>query len=202
MRTKGPPPISCLQSEEVSPLVRTYFEFNHLKQLYRQGWLARGVPAERCESVAEHTFGVALLAWFLADAHMPALDREKVLRMALIHDLGEVYVGDLTPRDGVSGPEKERLERDSVAQVLAKLPQGAAYVALWEEYVDGTCPEAQFVGQVDRLEMALQAAVYERQGLVDPTEFYASAADALSTPALRAALNELGTLSDAHAAPD
>jgi putative hydrolase of HD superfamily len=202
MRIKAPPPISHLQGEQVGPLVQTYFELNHLKQLYRQGWLARGVPVERCESVAEHTFGVALLAWFLVDAHLPTVDRDKVLRMALIHDLGEIYAGDLTPRHQVSASEKRRLERESVTQVLARLPQGATYVALWEEYEEGSCPEAQFVRQVDRLEMALQAAVYERQGLIDPSEFYASVAGALSMPALQAAFGELEKLGDARAAAD
>ena len=85
-----------------------------LKQLYRQGWLKRGVPPERCESVAEHTLGVAVLVMLLADTRFPELDAQKVLRMALLHDFGEIDAGDFTPIDGISLQEKHRLEKESV----------------------------------------------------------------------------------------
>jgi putative hydrolase of HD superfamily len=180
----------------VSPLVEAYLEFCHLKQLYRQGWLRRGVPKQRCESVAEHSFGVAVLALFLVDAHFSELDREKVLRLALLHDFGEIYAGDLMPSDRVSPEEKHRREAEAVAQVLGKLPDGGEYVALWAEYEAGTTPEARLVRQVDRLEMGLQALVYERQGLADLTEFYASVECALSAPELRAVFDEVEGLRD------
>ena len=171
-------------------LIRSYFQWCHLKQLFRQGWLRRGVPARQCESVAEHAFAVAVLALFLVDAHFPDLDRDRVLRMALLHDFGEIYAGDLTPGDAVPPEEKHQREANAVAKVLGKLPNGAEYVALWQEYEAGATPEARFVWQVDRLEMGLQASVYERQGPADLSEFYASAGEALSTPELRAVLDE------------
>jgi putative hydrolase of HD superfamily len=191
MQIKAPIPVSCLQGRSASPLVEAYFEFNHLKQLYRQGWLRRGVPLARCESVADHAFGVAVLALFLADAYLPGLDASRVVRMALLHEFGEIYAGDLIPADGVSPGEKHQLEERSVIRVLEKLPRGASYIALWEEYERGESPEAQLVRQVDRLEMALQASVYEYQGLVDMSEFLASAGQAVSIPQLRALLAEL-----------
>lgn len=72
MHTKAPNPIIHLDTDQVLPIVAMYFECAHLKQLYRQGWLQRGVPPERCESVAEHTFGVALLSLFLARHPCPS----------------------------------------------------------------------------------------------------------------------------------
>ena len=114
--------------------------------------------------------------------------------MALLHDLGEVYVGDLTPGDAVPAEEKHRLEAEAVARVLSKLPCGDEYVALWHEYDAGATEEAQFVRQVDRLEMVLQASVYERQGLADLSEFYASTEEALSAPQLCAVRRELQAL--------
>ena len=194
MHTKASIPVSQLSTRQVAPLIEAYFEFNHLKQLFRQGWLQRGIPHARCESVAEHTFGVAVLALFLADAHFPDLNASKVLRLALLHDFGEIYVGDLTPADGIDRGEKWRLERHAVLQVLHKLPRGADYLALWEEYERGASPEAQFVRQIDRLEMALQASVYEHQGLADLSEFFTSVEQALAAPALQAILHELKTL--------
>ena len=194
MHTKASIPVSQLSTRQVAPLIEAYFEFNHLKQLFRQGWLQRGIPHARCESVAEHTFGVAVLALFVADAHFPDLNVSKVLRLALLHDFGEIYVGDLTPADGIDRGEKWRLERHAVLQVLHKLPRGADYLALWEEYERGASPEAQFVRQIDRLEMALQASVYEHQGLADLSEFFTSVEQALAAPALQAILHELKTL--------
>ena len=85
MHASAPPPLSYFVGEALSPLIEAYVEVNHLKQLYRRGWLQRGIPAERCESVAEHSFGVAVLSLFLLDAHFPTLDRIKVLQMALLH---------------------------------------------------------------------------------------------------------------------
>lgn len=192
MDTKDSIPVAQLSAAHpLSPIIEAYFEFNHLKQLYRQGWLQRGVPHARCESVAEHTFGVAVLALFLSAAHLPDLDVSKVLRMALLHDFGEIYVGDITPADGMDREVKRRLEQQAVQQVLHKLPRGADYIALWEEYERGASHEAQFVRQMDRLEMALQASVYEHQGLADLSEFFTSVERALSDPSLQAILHEL-----------
>jgi putative hydrolases of HD superfamily len=187
---KAAMPHSGLDPERLSPFVAVYYEFVHLKQLYRQGWIRNGVPAERCESVAEHSFGVAILALFLVDAYMPSLDRATVIRMALLHDFGEIYAGDLVP-GAVTPEEKHRLEADSVARVLGRLPNGEAYLSLWNEYEAAATPEARFVRQVDRLEMGLQASVYQRQGLLNPAEFYQSAIEALVDDQLRALLEEL-----------
>ncbi|MBN1146901.1 MAG: HD domain-containing protein [Anaerolineales bacterium] len=184
MEVKAENPASLLQGEDLSPLVQAYFELCQLKQLYRQGWLRRGVPRQRCESVAEHSFGVALLALWLAEAYYPELDGGKLLRMALLHDFGEIYAGDIIPGDGVPPQDKSRREAESVAQVLGKLPGGEAYVALWEEFERGDTPEARFVRQVDRLEMGLQARVYQAQGFERMQEFLASARQALTEQAL------------------
>jgi putative hydrolase of HD superfamily len=172
-------------------LVSVYAEFNALKHLHRQGWLRRDVPPERCESVADHCFGMAVLAMFLADAHFPNLDPAKVLRLVLLHEFGEIDAGDITPVDGVSDAEKHRREEASVVRVLSQLPGGEPYIALWREFEAGASPEARFVRQIDRLEMALQASLYQRQDGLDPAEFYRSTDAALSSPQLRAILDEI-----------
>ena len=194
MRTKAPHPTGYLENRPVSPIVEAYFELNHLKSLYRQGWLRRGISPERCESVAEHSYGVALLALFLADAYHADLDRPRLVRMALLHDLGEVYAGDLTPSDAVPPQEKHRREQEAVRRVLSKLPSGESYLALWAEYQEGASPEARLVRQVDRLEMAFQATVYEHHEERDLSEFYASVQGSLSSPELLSLLAELQAL--------
>ncbi len=184
MECKAPLPLPLLEGKNVPPLMQVYFEFNHLKQLYRQGWLHRGITTERCETVAEHTFGVAVLAFLLADAYFPHLDSGRVLRMALIHDFGEIYTGDITPQQGVTSAEKHRQEREAVTRIFGRLPNGQQYLELWEEYEQADTPEAHFVRQVDRLEMAFQASVYEHQELANLSEFFETARQALSDPEL------------------
>ena len=194
MKTKGDHPIQLLTGRNASSLVRLYFEFNQLKHLYRQGWLQRGIPLENVESVAEHTLGVALLTLWLAEAYFPAVDADKALRMALVHDFGEIYAGDLTPNDRVAAGEKAQRERAAVQEVLGKLVNGQRYLALWEEFETGETPEARLVRQVDRLEMALQASVYRGQGYGNLEEFFATARAALTDPPLTALFEELEAL--------
>lgn len=166
-----------------------YYQAAELKRLYRQGWLKRGVPESECESVADHSFGTAILALFLAGRPpYEALDRDRALRIALVHELGEVYAGDITPVDGVAAEEKARLERASIGRVLAGLPGGEEYLALWEEFEAGLSPEARFVRELDRLEMGLQAAAYRAEGNGRMGEFFESARRSVSAPGLRAML--------------
>ena len=195
MQTKASLPLDLLSEVNSASIVKIYFEFNHLKQLYRQGWLLRGVPIERCESVAEHSFGVALLSLFLADSYFPQFDKAKIISMALIHDFGEIYAGDITPSDNVQASEKQDLERQSVVKVFQKLANGSTYIELWEEYERGESPEARFVRQIDRLEMGLHASVYSRQNLIDPSGFFTSAMRALQEPQLQSILKDLENLS-------
>ena len=185
METKRPHAIRTLEGQNVPPIVAVFFEFNHLKALFRQGWLHHGVPKEHCETVAEHSLGVALLALFLADGHQPPLDRNRLVLMGLLHDFGEIYAGDVVP-GRMSLADKHELERRSVERVFSKMPRGADYLAVWQEFEDGQTPEARFMKEIDRLEMGLQASVYEQEGIGgDLSAFFASTDKALSTPRLR-----------------
>ena len=194
MKVKASLPVLAFQGETLSPVLEAYFEINHLKQLYRQGWLKRGIPPEQCESVAEHVFGMAMLAWWLIDRHDFAVDAAKVARMVLIHEIGEVYTGDLTPSDHVSVAEKHRRERTALEKILQKLSRAQDYIALWEEYERNETAEARLVRQIDRLEMALQALIYERQAQGDMIEFFQSAGRAISDEPLRTLFAEATAL--------
>lgn len=184
MQTRAPFPLDDFSGQELPVLLRAYLQLNQLKQLFRQGWLRRGVPEERCETVAEHVFSMALLAWWTSDLYAPGLDRERVLRMVLVHELGEVYTGDLIPSDGVSVEEKHRRERASLEEVLFGLPSAAEMTGLWEEFEVGETPEARFVRQLDRLEMAFQAAAYSGAGYGNMEEFFQTARAAMQDAAL------------------
>ena len=190
METKRAQAIRHLDGKETLPLIEVFYEFNHLKALYRQGWLRVGIPKDQCETVAEHSMGVALLALFLADAHFPALDAGKLVRMALLHDFGEIYAGDIIPGK-MALADKHELERRSVERVFLRLPRGKEYLALWEEFEEGQTAEARFIKEIDRLEMGLQASVYEHERLADLSGFFDSTDKALSTPELRDVLSAL-----------
>jgi putative hydrolase of HD superfamily len=194
METKASAPGSLLAGQQVSPWIAAYYEINQLKQLYRQGWLQRGIPRSLCESVAEHSFSMALLALLLVDQVSPELDRQQVLLMTLVHDLGEIYAGDFTPQDGVPSEEKHNLEARAIQQVFGNLPDGQRYIHLWQAYEQGESPEARFVKQVDRLEMALQASIYAQRGFPEMKDFFDSAREALGETPMRQLLAEVEAL--------
>jgi putative hydrolase of HD superfamily len=191
MRKKTELNTALVQQAEIHGIIAAYLEFNHLKHIYRQGWLKRGISQDQCETVAEHIFGVAMLALFVTDHYFPSFNRDKILRMALVHDLGEVFAGDIIPEDQVSPGEKRRRERESLAHIVGRLPRGLEYIDLWEEYEAGRTNEARLVRQLDRLELASQALLYEKQdfGLMD--EFFRSASTAIYTPEIQGMLDTI-----------
>lgn len=193
METKRAQAIRKLDGKDALPIVRVFFEFDHLKSLYRQGWLRAGIPKVHCETVAEHSLGVALLALFLADAYFPQLDKGKLVRMGLLHDFGEIYAGDIVPGK-MSLTDKHELEKQSVELVFSQLPNGADYLAVWEEFERGETAEARFLKEIDRLEMGLQASVYEQEGFGDLSVFFESTDRALTTPELRQVFESLMAL--------
>ena len=194
METKAEIPHMMLADRDLPAIVKAYFEFNHLKNLFRQGWLKRGISKERCESVAEHTFGMVVLTLFLTEAYFLELDADRAIRMALLHDFGEIYAGDIIPQDRINPDEKHQFEREAVLRVFSGLPDGKSYLALWDEFEAGNSPEAQFVRQIDRLEMALQASVYEHTGYSDLQEFFDTADQAILEPRLRQILDAIQVL--------
>lgn len=175
----GPGPETGDPDPEES-LLRPYLRILGLKRLYRQGWLKRDVPEGACESVADHAFGTAILALLTAGrAPFQDADPGKACRMALAHELGEVYAGDITPVDGISKEEKYRLERESLLRVLDGAPGAGEIFALWEEFEEGASPEARLLRRLDRLEMGIQAAVYRAEGFPRMEEFLESARKAV-----------------------
>lgn len=151
-----------------------------LKSLPRAGWVRAGVEAP--ESVAAHSWGVA---WLVLALCPPELDRGRALALAILHDLAEVRVGDLTPRDRVPKERKLVLERQALQDMLGALPQGPELLALARESIQPSSPEGCFVQACDKLDMALQASWYEARQPLDLAEFLDSALAQLTRPDLR-----------------
>lgn len=142
-----------------------------LKHLDRAGWLRAGVV--RPESVAAHSYGVALAALLRA---RPEHDLGKLLAMALLHDLAEVEVGDITPFDGISRDEKRRRESAALDRLLAEHPSLRALV---DELDANVSAEARLVHALDKVDMDVTAEVYGARGH-DVAGFRASARAAVT----------------------
>lgn len=148
---------------------------NKLKTTKRAGWARRGIKLP--ESVADHSFGTALLALILSDKL--GFDSGKVVKMALIHDLAESKVGDITPHDGVSRKEKEILEGRAIMGLSRSLgADGKELLSLWKEYEERETKEAKFVKSLDKLETIFQASEYGKtQPKVNLSEYWDSIKD-------------------------
>jgi putative hydrolase of HD superfamily len=153
-----------------------------LKEVPRTGWLDRGIPPGETESVADHSFGVALLAWLMAPDE---LDRARVVELALIHDLAEAVIGDVTPYDRdalhtldpdtrrnwlnqrhvrtAEQSAKKYAAEDAAIEGLAthlSVEQRELLLDRWSELRARTTPEARFVKEMDVLETWLQSGRY------------------------------------------
>ncbi|HEU5011889.1 MAG TPA: HD domain-containing protein [Roseiflexaceae bacterium] len=179
--------------EHTAPeLVALYSRVATLKLLPRTGWLQRGVALP--ESIAEHSFGVATLALLVGDG-IPGLDRGKLLAIALLHDLAEAVLGDLpaSARRLFGAHVKHAAERAALEEVFAQLPDQPEYLALWDEYATASSAEARLVKELDRIEMLMQALIYERAGNRNLGEFWMDADQGWSDefPIVRALATEL-----------
>lgn len=123
-----------------------------LKSVVREAWTSTG----RRESTAEHSWRLALLAMLLAPSF--EVDMEKTLMMCLIHDLGELYVGDISAASNPDEAQKHAQEERDVRSVLSLLPelQGEMLLSLWQEYNANSTPEAKLVKALDKAETIIQ----------------------------------------------
>jgi putative hydrolases of HD superfamily len=136
-----------------------------LKSIKRAGWVSK-VKVKDAESVADHTFSMATMAMLLSD--MLGFDTHRVIKMVLMHDLAESIVGDYMPCD-VTARQKVAKEKEAMKFILSRLPKRVReeYEEIWLEYLHNTTEIAKFVHRIDKLEMALQANQYAKQGYAD-----------------------------------
>ncbi len=124
-----------------------------LKNVHRSAWTSGGRP----ESVAEHTWRLCLMATVLA-SEFDGIDTAKLLKMCVIHDLGEAIGGDIPAVEQDPAAPKSDAERRDLLTLLAPLPEAtrAALVELWDEYEAAASPEARVAKALDKLETIMQ----------------------------------------------
>ncbi len=153
--------------------VQRLIALDPLADLPRTGWLMRGVRP--CESIADHSFGVALVTMLLVDgerARGGSVDGERALRMALVHDAPEAKLGDVPMP--VKSPALDRALSD-VEAALVRALLGDEAAALWSELERAESVEARIVRVADKAHMLLKALVYEQQGRGRLDEFWSNA---------------------------
>ncbi|KAL5419847.1 hypothetical protein PMIN04_006745 [Paraphaeosphaeria minitans] len=175
---------SVLKNEKLSYLENTdspipfFHLLERLKTTHRAGWRRFGI--DDCESISDHMYRMSLITMMAPASLTSKLDMAKCTRMALIHDMAEALVGDITPVDNVSKPEKSRREAETMDYICHKLLgkfsgglNGQQVRAIWQEYEDSETLESKFVHDVDKVELISQMIEYERkhQGSIDLGEF-------------------------------
>ena len=149
-------------------VIKYYVLCNKLKNVIRTGWKDWKVQRDRIESVAEHIFGVQMLAIAMKSEFEYDIDNMKVIYMLDIHELGETVIGDLTQFQ-IDKDEKEKIEHDAVHKILASLIDGEKIEALFLEFDSHETPEAKFAYQCDKLECDIQCKLYDQEQCVDLT---------------------------------
>lgn len=137
-----------MKPEELLSVLHTA---NRLKDTTRHCW----TPGNRHESVADHSWRLALTAFFLRD-EFPETDMDKVIKMCLIHDLGECFTGDIP---SFLKTDADTAKEDALLiQWVETLPQPyrAEMAALYAEMDALETPEAKLYKSIDKLEAVIQ----------------------------------------------
>lgn len=159
-------------SAAAEAIVDTLIGLDTLADLPRTGWLLRGVRP--CESIADHSYGVAVATMLMVDALRAegvAIDGERALRMALVHDAPEARTGDV-PMPSKTVRVDEALAELEATLVDALLP--AAQREDWRAMERGDSLEARVVKAADKIQMMVKALCYERAQRGGLAEFWQS----------------------------
>ena len=147
-------------------VIEFYVLCNKLKNIVRTGWKDWGVNRERVESIAEHIYGVQMLAISMWSQYGYDIDIKKVLTMLAIHELEETIIGDLTQFQ-IDKNKKEEIGHNAIKKILSQLIQGSTLEELILEFDERKTPEAKFAYQCDKLECDIQCKLYDEENCVD-----------------------------------
>ncbi|KAG4414410.1 hypothetical protein IFR04_012473 [Cadophora malorum] len=154
------------QTDSTSP-VPFFHMLERLKTTKREGWRRFGIS--HGESISDHMYRMSIITMLAPPSLSSKLNIPHCTKMALVHDMAEALVGDITPVDGVAKHEKNRRESTTMDYFTKSLLgrvnggiSGEELKAVWQEYEDSETPESQFVHDVDKIELILQMVEYER----------------------------------------
>ena len=99
-------------------------------------------------------------------SYLEGLNTEKIIKMALLHDLAESVIGDIIPNT-ITNDEKILKENQAMKQILKNLPNKivGSYIEIWNDYQNNSSQESSLLHDIDKLEMAFQAKIYQKKGI-------------------------------------
>lgn len=162
----------------------------NLKLEKRTGWHKTGIPFDRTESIADHMYRMAIMACMVQDE---SIDKFKAVKMALVHDMAEALVGDITPSCGISEDEKNKRETEAmqiIRDTLGENPFGLEAQELWLEYAADSTKESQFVKDIDKTELYVQVVEYENKYGINFQSWLSRSRPKIRHPALQAIADE------------
>jgi putative hydrolases of HD superfamily len=150
------------QKFSIEKILNFVDHFYKLKEIERTGWKTK-LQLENSESVAEHTLSMIVLVMIFAEYNNYTLSRTiKMIKMALIHDLGESIIGDYIP-ETIENEKKKKLENAAMQNILIKIPWTPIkrkYIKVWNEFNDNKTETSKLIHFFDKLEMVIQAKYY------------------------------------------
>ncbi len=140
--------------DKLDQLIAFCVEIDKMKSVYRRTLLT---DKTRHETDAEHSWHLATMVMLFRDYAQNDVNIDRCVKMALVHDLVEIYAGDTFAYDEVGYQDKEKREKEAADKLFAQLPngQGAEYRSLWEEFDREETPDAIYTCALDRLQPLL-----------------------------------------------
>lgn len=132
-----------------------------IKTKEREGWKQKKVKGV-VETIGSHSFGSAMLGWILAIREN--MDKEKIIKLLLVHDLVMACMPDITPKDSDYARKKE-IENSKIRELLEKIPEELKdeFRLLITEYQSHETPESRLAREADKLDTLLQAFFYSKR---------------------------------------
>ncbi|XP_067840692.1 HD domain-containing protein 2 [Heptranchias perlo] len=149
---------ACTGAGSARNLLQFINLMGQLKRVPRTGWVYQNVS--KPESVSDHMYRMAVMAFLTEDQN---LNKDRCIKLALVHDMAECIVGDIAPADNISKEEKHRREEEAMKHLTGLLSDdvGKEMLELWKEYENQSSVEAKYVKELDQFEMIMQAFEYE-----------------------------------------
>ncbi len=143
-----------IESKKLQKQIEFTIEIDKMKQILRRNLIADG---SKREDDAAHSWHLAVMAMILEEYSAEKIDISRVIKIALVHDLVEVYAGDTFAYDSKGYEDKEQRERDAASKLFGMLgdEQGAQIRSLWDEFEAGETAEARYANAIDRIQPLL-----------------------------------------------
>ena len=143
-----------IKSEKLKNQIAFVIEIDEMKRILRMNLHADG---SKRENDAEHSWHLAVMAMLLEEYCTEKVDIGRVIKIALVHDLVEVYAGDTFAYDAKGYEDKDEREKMAADKLFGMLDneQAAFFRALWDEFEEKETPESRYANAVDRLQPLL-----------------------------------------------